>query len=140
MRGTLFFLVTRNRIFRSANGRSIFLNSLAKALRETGDEVASSKTWATAAHTALVSLGKYTPAQPGDRTLVDALQPFIVELVRNNGLVAAAETARKGAESTKGMKASLGRSVYVGEIGDTVDPGALGVAVLVEGFADAFRA
>lgn len=86
---------------------------------------------------ALLSLRKYTPAQPGDRTLVDALQPFIVALADDKGLAAAARAAREGADSTKGMAASLGRSVYVGEIGDTLDPGAVGIAVLVEGFAEA---
>ncbi|KAL0635520.1 dihydroxyacetone kinase Dak1 [Maublancomyces gigas] len=119
---------------------SIFLNSLAKALRETGEETATSSTWATASHAALVSLRKYTPAQPGDRTLVDALQPFIASLVGGKGIAAAAKAARDGAESTRGMKASLGRSVYVGEVGDTLDPGALGIAVLAEGFAEVLKA
>jgi dihydroxyacetone kinase len=84
---------------------------------------------------ALVSLRRYTPAQPGDRTLVDALQPFIIALAEDKGLVAAAKAAREGADSTKGMRPRLGRSVYVNEIGDTLDPGAVGIAVLVEGFA-----
>ncbi|KAI5836867.1 Dak1 domain-containing protein [Morchella snyderi] len=114
---------------------SIFLNSLAKALRRSGEEKATLKTWATAAMAALVSLRRYTPAQPGDRTLVDALQPFIVALVEDKGLVAAAKAARGGADSTKGMRPQLGRSVYVNEIGDTLDPGAVGIAVLVEGFS-----
>lgn len=118
----------------------IFLNSLATALRETGDETATSSTWAVASHAALVSLRKYTPAQPGDRTLVDALHPFIASLVEQKGIAVAAKAARDGAESTRGMKASLGRSVYVGEIGDTLDPGALGIAVLAEGFAEALKA
>lgn len=93
-----------------------------------------------ASHAALVSLRKYTPAQPGDRTLVDALHPFIASLVEQKGIAVAAKAARDGAESTRGMKASLGRSVYVGEIGDTLDPGALGIAVLAEGFAEALKA
>lgn len=123
-----------------SDSRRIFLNSLAKALRETGEETATSSTWAAASHAALVSLRKYTPAQPGDRTLVDALQPFIASLVDGKSIAAAAKAARDGAESTRGMKASLGRSVYVGEVGDTLDPGALGIAVLAEGFAEAFKA
>lgn len=124
---------------RDSNNHSIFLNSLAKALRETGEETATSSTWAAASHAALVSLRKYTPAQPGDRTLVDALQPFVASLVENKDITAAAKAARDGAESTRGMKASLGRSVYVDEVGDTLDPGALGIAVLVEGFAEALK-
>lgn len=121
------------------NKHRIFLNSLATALRETGEGTATSGTWAAASRAALVSLGKYTPAQPGDRTLVDALQPFVASLVDGKGVAAAARAARDGAESTRGMEAKLGRSVYVGEIGDTLDPGALGIAVLAEGFAEALE-
>lgn len=120
---------------RSTYKNRIFLNSLAKALRRSGEGNATLETWATAAMAALVSLRRYTPAQPGDRTLVDALQPFIVALAEDKGLVAAAKAAREGAGSTKGMRPRLGRSVYVNEIGDTLDPGAVGIAVLVEGFA-----
>lgn len=94
------------------------------------------QTWAVAAAAALLSLRKYTPAQPGDRTLVDALQPFVVSLVEDKDIQTAAKAARRGAESTRRMKASLGRTVYIGQVGDTPDPGAIGVAVLVEGFAE----
>ncbi|KAG0641517.1 Dihydroxyacetone kinase [Tuber brumale] len=116
---------------------SIFLNSLAKALREAGEGEVSLGVWAKAAMTALVSLRKYTPAQPGDRTLVDALQPCIISLAEDGDVGKAAKAAREGAESTRGMKASLGRSVYVGEVGDTPDPGAVGIAVLMDGLAEA---
>ncbi|RPA95228.1 dihydroxyacetone kinase [Choiromyces venosus 120613-1] len=116
---------------------SIFLNSLAKALREAGEGEASLGVWAKAAMAALVSLRKYTPAQPGDRTLVDALQPCIISLAEHGDVSKAAKAAREGAESTRGMKASLGRSVYVGELGDTPDPGAIGIAVFMEGLAGA---
>lgn len=94
------------------------------------------QTWAVAAAAALLSLRKYTPAQPGDRTLVDALQPFVVSLVEDKDIQTAAKAARRGAESTRRMKASLGRTVYIGQVGDTPDPGAIGVAVLVEGLAE----
>lgn len=60
-------------------------------------------------------------------------------MVDNKGLIAAAKAAKEGAESTKAMKASLGRSVYVGDIGNTLDPGAMGIAVLASGFADASK-
>lgn len=93
--------------------------------------------WANAAMAALVSLRKYTPAQPGDRTLVDALQPCITSLAEDGNVGKAAKAAREGAESTRGMKASLGRTVYVGDVGDTPDPGAIGIAVLMEGLAEA---
>ncbi|PWW79488.1 dihydroxyacetone kinase [Tuber magnatum] len=69
---------------------SIFLNSLAKALRGAGAGEANLGVWAKAAMTALVSLGKYTPAQPGDRTLVDALQPCITSLAEGGDIGKAA--------------------------------------------------
>lgn len=114
---------------------SIFLNSLAQALRETTSSTADIATWGAAAVAALTGLGKYTTAQPGDRTLVDALQPFVMKLVETNDLKAAARSARLGAESTRGMKAKLGRTVYIADIGDIPDPGAIGVAYVAEGMA-----
>jgi dihydroxyacetone kinase len=53
----------------------------------------------------------------------------------------AAKAATEGAEKTKKMKASLGRSVYVsGERWDTVpDPGAYGLAVFLQGLADGLK-
>jgi triose/dihydroxyacetone kinase / FAD-AMP lyase (cyclizing) len=53
----------------------------------------------------------------------------------------AAHAARQGAESTKEMKASLGRTVYVGNEtewrGQVPDPGAYGLSKLIEGMARA---
>ena len=121
-----------------ADCRSIFFNALSLALRRGADEkaerAATALDWAQAALSAQQSLSKYTPAVPGDRTLVDALHPFIKSLKDTNGnLKLASEAARAGADSTRGMKASLGRTVYVGSIGDVPDPGAIGIAELVEG-------
>jgi dihydroxyacetone kinase len=93
--------------------------------------------WSRAAAFALETLSTYTPAQPGDRTLMDALHPFVKSLP--DGLEAAVKACQVGAESTKGMKAKLGRSVYVGEAGerwrDTPDPGAWGVLAVASGLA-----
>lgn len=85
-------------------------------------------------------MSKYTPARPGDRTLIDALLPFLETLKETQGdLHAAVEAARKGAENTRGMKASLGRTVYVGDVGDVPDPGAVGVLRLVEGLGEGLK-
>lgn len=66
---------------------------------------------------------------------MDALSPFLQKLQDTQGdLKEAVGAARKGTESTKGMEASLGRTVYVGNVGDVPDPGAVGVLRLVEGF------
>lgn len=110
---------------------AIFLNSLVHHLRkEAAAGVAGPQVFAKALKGACRSLSKYTPAQPGDRTLVDALHPFVDTLFSTNSLAQAAEASRKGAEGTKGMQASLGRTVYVGGTGfeEVPDPGAWGLS------------
>ncbi len=116
---------------------SIYLNALAAGLRKQGSGKASPKIWGAALEEASASLSKYTPARPGDRTLVDALQPFVETLASTGDLKKAAEASRKGAEGTKGMKASLGRTVYVGGSGfeQVPDPGAWGLSVFFQGLA-----
>ena len=84
---------------------------------------------------ALDGLRRYTPARAGDRTLMDALEPFLAELQRRKDVVSAARCAREGAESTRGMLPRLGRTVYIEQVGDIPDPGAVGIAELVEGLA-----
>ncbi|KAH7887234.1 DAK1 DegV-like protein [Phlebopus sp. FC_14] len=125
---------------------------------------------------ALLTLGKHTPARPGDRTVVDALAPLCASLVafasqpgsidpsssptsiliedEQNALHqeqmfdAAVKASKQGAESTRGMSARLGRASYV--VGGSMcggvqgelppDPGAWGVAAIVEGFVRGVRA
>ena len=84
------------------------------------------------------SLSKYTPAKPGDRTLVDALFPFVEQLDASGDLTKAAMAADQGSKNTKGMKASLGRTVYIGGSGfeEVPDPGAHGLAVFFGGMAE----
>ncbi|KAI9740225.1 MAG: hypothetical protein M1834_004803 [Cirrosporium novae-zelandiae] len=120
---------------------AIFLNALAHGLRiqDTGKETAvTPQIWAAALKTSLTSLGKYTPAQPGDRTLMDALYPYIQTFSETGDLKKAAVAGRKGADSTQGMRASLGRTVYVGgeDWQKIPDPGAYGLAEFLEGLAD----
>jgi dihydroxyacetone kinase-like protein len=91
----------------------------------------------------LAALRKQTKAEPGDKTMVDALVPA----VREFGAAAAegqtvleclrrgAEAAQAGAESTRGLVARLGRARYLGEkTRGHPDPGAVSVALLFEGF------
>lgn len=109
---------------------AIFLNALVHALRSQGTGPATPSIWADALKQSCDALSKYTPARPGDRTLVDALYPFVEVLGQTGDVTKAAHAARKAAVETQGMKASLGRSVYVGGTGyqDVPDPGALGLA------------
>jgi len=121
---------------------AIFLNALASGLRTQSTSSPTQITpqiWAHVLQSSLDSLSKYTPAQPGDRTLVDALHPFVVTLAKTGNTKQAAEAARKGADGTKGMKASLGRTVYVGGRGwqDVPDPGAHGLSEFLTGLAEA---
>ncbi|KAI4147588.1 MAG: hypothetical protein LQ341_001759 [Variospora aurantia] len=120
---------------------AIFLNSLCANVRKLDSPSQTQLTprmWAQALDGSLKALGKYTPAQPGDRTLMDALVPFVETLKETGDTRKAAEAAKTGADSTKGMKASLGRSVYVGGEGHTEvpDPGAYGLCQFLTGLAD----
>ncbi|KAH8668027.1 Dak1 domain-containing protein [Tricladium varicosporioides] len=118
---------------------AIYLNSLATSLRSqsSSSQSATPQVFAAALKQASEALSKYTPAQPGDRTLVDALHPFVETLASTGDLRKAAEASRKGAEGTKGMKASLGRTVYVGGSGfeQVPDPGAWGLSEFFLGLA-----
>ncbi|ORY71949.1 Dak1 domain-containing protein [Pseudomassariella vexata] len=116
---------------------AIFINSLVHTLRVFGPGDASPKAWAGALKQSCEALSRYTPARPGDRTLVDALYPFVEVLGKTGDVKQAAEAAKTGAEGTKGMKASLGRTVYVGGSGfeEVPDPGAHGLAAFFLGLA-----
>ena len=147
-----FFAMVCPTIEKSMDGTSgalyaIFLNSLASNLRNydsssklhfSSKQPVTAKTWALVLKASLKDLEVYTPAQPGDRTLMDALVPFINTLSETENVKKAADAATIGAEKTKGMKASLGRSVYVGGTGfeEVPDPGAYGLSILLRGIAD----
>lgn len=121
---------------------AIFLNSLLHRVYEQSGSTAKEITvdvWAKALGSAMTDLEKYTPARPGDRTLVDALKPFVDSLAKSGNIAEAADAAKRGAERTKGMVASLGRTVYVGGDGwkDVPDPGAYALSLILNGIADA---
>jgi dihydroxyacetone kinase len=123
---------------------AIFLNALAHGLRQNAPSSAGAVTpaiWAKALDSSLKALGKYTPAQPGDRTLIDALHPFVQTLSKTGSIDKAAAAAQEGAQGTKGMKASLGRTVYVGGQGfqEVPDPGAHGLAELLLGLSEGLK-
>ena len=92
---------------------------------------------------ALSELSKYTPARPGDRTVFDSLAPFCKAMAGGDGIKAAVNAACDGAESTRTMKARLGRATYIPtEVEDSnggveskavPDPGAWGIAAILNG-------
>jgi triose/dihydroxyacetone kinase / FAD-AMP lyase (cyclizing) len=74
-------------------------------------------------------------AKPGDRTMVDALYPFVNTLKRERvatpqAVWAAVEAAEQGAAATAQMKPKLGRSSYLGDrVLGHPDPGARAVSI-----------
>jgi dihydroxyacetone kinase len=94
--------------------------------------------WIAALIEGLAAVQSYGGAQPGDRTLVDALKPALDSLGAGEGIARAAGQARAGAEATAAMtRARAGRSAYLETrslIGVT-DPGAELVARMVEALA-----
>jgi dihydroxyacetone kinase-like protein len=90
-----------------------------------------------AALAAIVELGT---ASPGDKTMIDALQPAVdtlrdaveKDMPLDEALAAAAEAAEEGARATVPMQARKGRASYLGErsIGHQ-DPGATSTALIL---------
>ncbi|RUS34541.1 dihydroxyacetone kinase [Jimgerdemannia flammicorona] len=117
----------------------IFLNALAAGLKisTAHDGVATASVWGGGLEVALRALERYTPARPGDRTVIDALAPFVETFVATRSIAEAVHRAREGAEATRKMKARLGRASYVSDesvIGAAVpDAGAWGFVALVSG-------
>ncbi len=98
-----------------------------------GDASASGKSWIEALDEGLKRVQQVGGAQPGDRTMIDALAPALAALPQ--GIKAAAAAARKGADHTATMqRARAGRSSYVNAeklLGHN-DPGAEAIARLFE--------
>jgi len=96
---------------------------------------------AEAAETAITQLGR---AKPGDKTILDALDPAVSALREADAsgagldaaLNAAAAAAREGAASTAAMIASVGRASRLGERSrGLADPGASSFALIMGALA-----
>lgn len=109
----------------------IFLTALAGAL-------ATESSIAQALQVALDQLMKYTRARLGDRTMMDALIPFVETLAKTGDVQRAIADSKTGVEGTKKMEAKLGRSTYLDESATqgVPDPGAYGLWVLLSGMAE----
>ncbi|SED28010.1 dihydroxyacetone kinase subunit DhaL [Rhodococcus koreensis] len=92
------------------------------------------KAIAAAARAGLDTIQELGGAQPGDKTMIDAVDPAVtalesaVEQGKNpaDALAEAADAAGHGAEATVGITARRGRASYIGEAArGVVDPGAL---------------
>ncbi|KDN49892.1 putative DAK2-dihydroxyacetone kinase [Tilletiaria anomala UBC 951] len=136
-------LIERNMGGTSGAIYALFFTGLVQGLAQVqggkSSAPATQKDWGAALLVALENLGTHTPARPGMRTLVDALDPFCRAMGSGECLSNAVDAARKGAEETRTQTARLGRATYVGDKGGNMppDPGAWGVAAIVGGIRKA---
>ena len=101
-----------------------------------GDAAASGKDLVGALKAGLDRIQQVGGAQPGDRTMIDALAPALESLPQ--GIGAAAKAARQGADHTATItRAKAGRASYIAEdkLAGHNDPGAEAVARLLEALA-----
>jgi triose/dihydroxyacetone kinase / FAD-AMP lyase (cyclizing) len=100
--------------------------------------------WVEAVDQGCQAISELGGAKPGDRTMLDALDPFVKSLKGARGepsreiLLSAVEAAERGAEATGQMKPQLGRSSYLGDraLGHP-DPGAKAIAVWLRAASEA---
>ncbi len=100
--------------------------------------------WVSAIEQGCQAISELGGAKPGDRTMLDALDPFVRSLknaggaLSRNVLLAAVQAAEDGVEATARMKPRLGRSSYLGErVLGHPDPGAKAVAVWLHAASEA---
>ena len=101
-----------------------------------GDASASGLSMRDALLTGLDRMGQIGGANPGDRTLIDALLPALKAM--EHGITQAATAARKGADYTATLTtAKAGRASYINaeQLDGHIDPGAEAVALLFEHLA-----
>jgi dihydroxyacetone kinase-like protein len=124
------------------------------ALRRAGRSLGDAETFdlqalAAALDDALAGVVELGAAAPGDKTMVDALQPATEALhqaITDGAALAeavdqAARAAQAGAEATVPMQARKGRASYLGErsIGHQ-DPGATSAAIILAALSSAVTA
>jgi len=126
---------------------SALLRVAAVVRRQKSDEPAMTATarvreCAEAAEAAVREVGG---ARPGDKTVVDALHPAVEALCDADendldlpeAIERAALAARRGAESTADMVATVGRASRLGERSrGGADPGAMSLALILEAIAE----
>ncbi len=104
--------------------------------------------WAEALDQGCRAINESGGAKPGDRTMLDALDPFVKVLKKGVGgkalreaVLAAVEAAERGVEATAQMKPRLGRSSYLGDrVLGYPDPGAKAIAVWLRAASEALFA
>jgi triose/dihydroxyacetone kinase / FAD-AMP lyase (cyclizing) len=111
-----------------------------------GERPAGLGQWANALLQGCQAISELGGAKPGNRTMLDALEPFARVLEQSAGtsrtrevIFAAVEAAERGAEATANMKPALGRSSYLGDrVLGHPDPGAKAVAIWLRAGSESF--
>lgn len=133
---------------RSIGGSSgpFYAVALLEAARALGSNTSlSAAAYAEALDAAVLAISELGGAQPGERTMLDALHPAALAFRQTlaehadgkNALAQAAEAARNGAQQTADMIPLKGRASYLGQkpLG-LVDGGAIAVAIWLESLAN----
>ncbi|QDZ21175.1 dihydroxyacetone kinase [Chloropicon primus] len=130
---------------------NIFFQAASTSLGASEGGGSKYEAFAAAMAAGLKAIQKYGGAQPGDRTLVDALHPFVHSLSASSAttpeaieadLRKALALAEEGAEGTKAMTdAILGRASYVPEkdLEGNADPGAVAACAWLKGMIEGLR-
>jgi len=100
-----------------------YATALLRAARLLGDAEPTAKQWAEAFSAAVNAVSELGGAQPGDRTMVDALRPaadaFAAAVNAGKPMAEAwsdcVHAAEAGVQATAAMRPSLGRAAYLGE-------------------------
>ncbi|GJH36264.1 dihydroxyacetone kinase subunit DhaK [Paraburkholderia hospita] len=115
--------VTLRRAIAGSSG-PFYATALLRASRRLGESDApAAPDWAAAFDLAVKAISELGGAQPGERTMLDALRPasdaFTAAVDRGEPLAAAwaatVDAAEKGAASTASMMPRVGRASYLGE-------------------------
>jgi dihydroxyacetone kinase len=104
--------------------------------------------WVEALDQGCRAISELGGAKVGDRTMLDALDPFVKALKKGAGekspreaVWAAVEAAERGAAATAQMKPRLGRSSYLGDrVLGHPDPGAKAISVWLRAASQALFA
>jgi triose/dihydroxyacetone kinase / FAD-AMP lyase (cyclizing) len=101
--------------------------------------------WVEALDQGCRAISELGGAKPGDRTMLDALDPFVrtlrqgaVVTVTRDAVLAAVEAAERGVEATAQMQPKLGRSSYLGgRVLGYPDPGAKAISIWLRAACEA---
>lgn len=99
--------------------------------------------WTEALDQGCQAISQLGGAKPGDRTMLDALDPFVQALKSPDGkalgetVLSAVDAAEHGMEATAQMKPRLGRSSYLGDrVLGYPDPGAKAITIWLRGVCE----